>query len=236
MEGVLPGIVERDFNEFPQQDPRIAAAARKEREKKERQRPKRAVKQPTATQINAAEKLAEQMNEKTAQEKELSQRAALARRARKYYLHFADKISVKAPKNISARMSLEQLTDLVKSIEADLGMSGGIEAAAMMYAEGLAGLETVTMDIGINPLGLNLRNLGQVVQHPSAREEWSPLITEFVIKHENWFSFSVEARLLRFTGMLLLKVHRVNTTAAAMYGKKGKTEVDDELRAKAEDL
>ena len=221
----LQGQAAMDYAAFTAPDPAVLEKKRKEQEKQRpKQQQQRKPQKLTAAQMKAAQDVTDKMSEMA----EMRERASLVRKIRKYVEKFPDRIDTKVPRTISVKAKLSDLIQLKQDIEADLGMSGGTEMAIAGYSSALKGLEVANVQLGWFRF-LDLRNLSEGVD--GTREQWQPLIEEFVIKHEEWFSMRVEYRIIAFTAQLVMKVHQANMVGRMMYnGKQVPAQVTEEYQ------
>lgn len=218
------GMVEADIAAFSEVDPAIVAAEAKQRaqaEKRQQQRQK-----PISAKAAAkVEQLAEQRNAA----EEASERAALLRKIKLYYDRFGERITYRC--KATAKTNVDDLRVHVAAIEADLGMSGGGDAAATGFVMLMKGVEQLTNVF--NPLNLQLSGpratLGDTIEN--SHDAWRPLIDEFVIKHERMFCMSVEKRILFFIAQAIMTVDRANRMA-----DRAAAPVNADLQQQGDDL
>lgn len=108
---------------------------------------------------------------------------------------------------LSAKSSIEEITDELHYIELQLGSSKDGSLGNMIFIGSMVGLETLTQRY--NPMNLNLQGLGQIAKDNVG--EFSPIIDELMIKYGAGFYVSPEYRLVMAVGALVMTVHSANS-------------------------
>ena len=161
--------------------------------------------------------MAEKLIETTKEEDTAEERASLVRKIHAYNKKFSEKLKgMNITQAKGQKATIEELRQQLSDIEHELGKSGGIELAVSGYVGAMTILEQTHYTW--NPMNLKLAGLGQVTQ--ANAEKLMDLLEEFAIKHENWFSQSIEVRILAFTASLIATVHRANTEAEQRNAQK----------------
>jgi hypothetical protein len=161
--------------------------------------------------------MTEKLIETTKDEDTAEERASLVRKIHAYNKKFSEKLKgMNITQAKGQKATIEELRQQLSDIEHELGKSGGIELAAETYVGLMKTAEQV--HYGWNPLKLKLAGLGQVTE--DNHEKLVDLLEEFAIKHEKWFSQSVEVRILAFTAMLIRTVHSANLEAEIRSAQK----------------
>lgn len=204
-----------DFQNFPQAVPETAKEIKAR--KANREAMAKRDKQIEERQFKAAEKLVAATKEKDQEDEraaEFEERVKVIRKIRSYVKAFPDLREFSLTPAKEAKMSYEELSIHLKDIEHHLGKRGGTEILVTVVKEGFANLEWFNMVIG-NPFKLNLTNMDKVVQ-AQMKPKFEPLFTELVCKYENFFSVSVEARLVLAVAETVMTVNRVNQMEEAL--------------------
>lgn len=166
----------------------------------------KASKGPTAAQL----KMMEKANEQAQDEKERPVREALVRKVQAYLQKFPDKFDhILVPKDLRT-MPLQQLQLLHAEILSILGRGTGEQQCKWALVEGMRWGEE--LHHRWNPLGYNLNGLtmATLAEMPTTFE---PLIAEFVIKHDEWFTSSVEMRIIQAIFGIVTAVNQANSHA-----------------------
>lgn len=220
--------IDEDFEAFPQRPPPTDAelkAAQKERLAAEKAAAKQAPKVAAAAAKMEQEKAVFDTKE---------ERALLMRRIKQYYAKFGERITTPLPKTL-AKQTLEQLQELLRSVELDISCAGATETCAGLLVASLQGVQQLTTVF--NPLDLRLSGpRADLVQTFAAqRSTWLPIVEEFAIKYERWFAIGVEKRLLFYLASVILLVNRANKEAPQMEAN-AHAPADEDVMSKAADL
>ena len=228
MEGSITAIAEMDMQNFPQTDPKIKAAEDKERKKKMDERRKMEAKprkKVTRAEVNEMERLAA---EATPEPEATFDTYGALRKIELYYAKLGKKIKYKPKRKPTVKSSPEELQEILFNIEQDLAIGQGIDVCTTAYPAGMAAIEQIHYKF--NPLGLQLRGLGQAVEEK--RDVWEDLMVEFAIKHEDWFAMGVEKRIIFFTVQVIMAVDGANRLNSAL----GSRQAPADVVADADDL
>ena len=161
--------------------------------------------------------MTEKLIETTKDEDTADERASLVRKIHAYNKKFPEKLKgMNVTQAKGQKATIEELRQQLSDIEHELGKSGGIELAVEAYVGAMKTAEQI--HYSWNPLKLKLTGLGQVTEANTGK--LMELLEEFAIKHERWFSQSVEVRILGFTAMLIRAVHAANTEAELKSAQK----------------
>jgi hypothetical protein len=194
-----PGQLGADTSMFLQETPGEISAAKKIHDQQEAMR-KRDEAKLTPKQLESADKFAETMKH----EDEKAAKAAALRKITDYARSFPDRIrSVNLKKLPTMKNTLEDLETILGDIERDLGRTSSVDMLTIAYIQGMHGLELVGPR-----LKLKTQHLGQTAV--AAERNIHDLMEEFCIKHDSWFSTSIEWRIASFTAHLVAKVHNEN--------------------------
>jgi len=218
MPSLPPSQVSDDFAAFQQTTPQDASFAKKLREQQEKDA-KKAEAALKPKQLEMAQKLID-LGKEQKEEETADLKAPLIRKINAYLKRYPDRLEhVKIPKTFGVKNTVDELKVFVKDIEHELGKKSGFEIARFAYVEGMKFLESTSATY--NPFNLNLTNLGKlaeantavIVNKDGSRQEGpiAPVLEEFTIKHDNWFSTSVEVRLVITTMELVMACHRMNS-------------------------
>ena len=178
----------------------------------------------TAKQHEAAAKLIEV----TKEQDDSDAKAAILRKIDAYQKNFKDRLQhVKVTKNTGAKASLEELKIHLADIENELGKSGGYAMARALFVNGCQKIEQVEAHYGI--LGMDLTHLGKVAEQSVSKRKGAdgkiedgpiePLLQEFVIKYDSWFSTRVEIRLAIAVVELMAATHKMNSSEVKEFMK-----------------
>lgn len=204
MSGMMPGIISNDMASFSQTPPEKAAELKKRMKEEEAMR-KRDEQLLKPKQLDAASKLVEV----TKHEDEKNAKASCLRKINAYVKQFPERLKgMNVTPAKGAKASLDELEIMLADVEHQMGKSGGIDLLCLAYSQGAAGLEE--LHHVWNPLKLNLDHLGDVV-NANMDKKLKPLFEEFAIKHENWFSSSVETRIVLTTMEIIAATNRMNS-------------------------
>lgn len=227
MASIPPAQVTADFAAFQQTTPGEASFAKKlqEQQQKDAKKAEAALK---PEQLKMAQKFIDQ----TKEEDQADKKAALLRKLTAYLKRYPDRLEfVKVPKTVGLKNTVEELKVYVADVEHELGRQGALDNVRTLYVEAMKGIETACE--GVNPFGYNFTHLGRVAESGCAividekgeKHEGRvvPLLEEFSIKHDDWFSTSIEVRLLLMTRQLMLECHRMNTSENGEFMKKAQT-------------
>lgn len=240
--------VQSDMSAFSQAPPEEREKAEKEMAKRQKEaeaRMKAAKKQAELLQPKQLE-MAQKLVDLEKEEDSPEEKARLIRKIQAYLKKFKGRLeNVTIPKTFSAKNSVEDLRGYIATIEAELGRKGGAEIAQRLYVEGLKAVESYTNHGQL--VGMNLHNLGLVAEGqtlqrrlPSGEIITPPigvLLEEFAIKYDDWFTSSVETRLLVATAEMVLAVHKMNSPEAQEGLRRAQeTEASDDTKEKAEAL
>lgn len=230
MQGLSADIVSDDFASFQTAPPGEVSMAKKIKEQAEKMKKRdEAVLRPK--QFEAAAKLVEV----TKHEDEREDRANLIRKIHAYQKKFPQRLKgiILTPAK-EAKADVEDLKRVVLDIEHELGKGASAKMLTSLHVFGLVQFEETTKVW--NPLNLRIENLGQVAQS-NAEQVLEPLWEEFAIKHSEWFSQSVETRLIMATAEMIAVVHRMNGQAAQQtIHKAATTPANEEILKKAAEL
>lgn len=216
MEGLTSDIVADDFATFQQATPGAISAARALKEKEEKMR-KRDEDMLRPKQLEAAAKLVEVT--KDIDEKEA--KASVLRKIHAYAKKFPDKLKgIALTPAKEAKATLEELERIQSDMEHELGKGASAKMLTQFHVFALQQLEGVSKIY--NPLNLRLDNLGAVAQK-NAEQTLEPLWEEFAIKHADWFSSSVETRLVIATAQMIAVCHSMNNQGAQEVLRKAAT-------------
>lgn len=163
-----------------------------------------------------------------------AQKAAVERKIHAYMEKFPEKLNgFKLPKGFESRSTLEQLKKHLANIEHELGKSGGLELAKRGLVWLCQGVEKLQSQSHILPY--NLTHFGDIAQQAVTDRQLPdgkisqgpmiPLLEEFVIKYDAWFSSKIESRIALELFSLMLLTHKMNTDGqvqAAMQGAQKK--------------
>lgn len=164
----------------------------------------------SSAQLKAAEKVGEAMQE--TQEK--PQREMYIRKITAYKKKFAEKLQdIAVPKDLSKKSAFE-LKLMHDEIVATLGRSSGVELCAFAVATGMKWGEQ--LHYTWNPAKLNLSGLGAATE-AAMPTTFLPLLEEFVIKYDSWFTSSVETRIVQAVIGLVMAVHRANSDQSKQF-------------------
>ncbi len=241
----MSGLVETDISTLDAFHAAGTPQQQKERMQKEKEYEKdiaRAEKQRKAAlkkareehQVIGAKKAQKAMKREEAPvtKKKKTNRLLTIAKINQYYDRLKHKIRMKKP-SITARTTDEQVEEILEAVEKDLGFGQGVGQAGALYVAGLGMLEQLSV---IFPLGIKLAgptaSLAQTAV--SNKQLWEDTVTEFAIKHSDWFCVGPEKRLLMLTAQLCLSVHDANTSVPMEV--KVKTEASTDLKSKAKDL
>lgn len=221
--------IDEDFETFPQRPPPTDAevkAAQKERIAAEKAAAKQAPKVAAAAAKMQEEKSAADTKE---------ERALLVRRIKQYYAKFGERITTPLPRAFGTKQTLEQLQELLRSVELDISCAGATETCAGLLVASLQGVQQLTTVF--NPLDLRLSGpRADLVQTFAAqRSTWLPIVEEFAIKYERWFAIGVEKRLLFYLASVILLVNRANKEAPEMEAN-AQAPADEDVLSKANAL
>lgn len=159
-----------------------------------------------------------------------AQKAAVERKIHAYLEKFPEKLSgLKLPKGFEHRWTLEQLKKHLANIEHELGKSGGIELAKRGFVWLCQVVEKFQAQSHILPYTLD--HFGDIAsqavtdrQMPDGRVSQGPMIPlldEFVIKYDAWFSSRIESRIALEMLSLMLLTHKMNTDAKVQEAMQG---------------
>ncbi len=147
-------------------------------------------------------------------------KASVLRKIKAYEREFPEKLAnMKTTKATEAKASLEELKIRLKDIEHELGKSGGLDMVRIGFVELCKGIERVQLRTNVLPY--DLTHFGEVaVEAVNPRinpvdgsvqvGEVVPLLQEFVIKHDDWFSTRVEVRLALQVFAMMSAVDKMN--------------------------
>lgn len=224
MEG-LPGQVSADFAAFTQSTPDEVGTAKRIAEQQEAMR-KRDEAKLTPKQLESADKFAEQMKH----EDEKNLKTEKLRRITDYARSFPDRIrAVNIKKLPTLKNTLEELEVCLNDIERDLGRTSSVDMLTIGYIQGMHIIEPLGPRFGVMT-----QHLGQVAV--ANERNIHDLMEEFCIKHDNWFSSSIEWRLAQFTAQMILKVHRANSEQARAMMQGATKPASDKMKEEAESL
>jgi len=182
-----------------------------------------------AKKIEEVMKLAEE----TKQEDDTDAKAKVLRKINGYMREFPERlIHCKVPKTFSAKATLEELKIHLADIEHELGKSGGLEVAKKGFVTLCGLIEQVQEKTKILPY--NLQHYGKIAEQslqdrmmPDGKVSEAPmvpLLKEFVVKYDDWFSTRVESRiLLEMLGMMVV-CHKFNTDTVAQQRVEASTQ------------
>lgn len=176
-------------------------------------------KPPPPPKMPPPPKLTAREQEQLQQEAEFEERQACLDKILKYRERFP-KLK-KRNGALTIKSSLLELADEIHYIEAQLGRdenTAQLRPANLALIATMHGLEHCTHYY--NPLGLNLRGLGETTQ--ASIKQFEPLLDEFMIKHGMEMAASVELRLLLMIGTTVMTVHAANM--------RGATEIKSETK------
>lgn len=150
-------------------------------------------------------------------------KASVLRKIKAYEREFPEKLAnMKTTKATEAKASLEELKIRLKDIEHELGKSGGLDMVRIGFVELCKGIERVQERTNILPY--DLTHFGEVAVeavNPRITADGSvhvgevvPLLQEFVIKHDDWFSTRVEVRLALQVFSMMSAVDKMNKQGA----------------------
>lgn len=226
-----PSQVSEDFSAFAPDSEKTQAelqAAIKQQEKLAKR--DLAQSKITAKQHEAAAKLIET----TIEHDESEAKAAVLRKIDSYQKTFKDRLQhVKVTKTVGAKASLEELKIHLADIENELGKSGGYAVARTLFVNGCTKIEQVEASYGI--LGMDLTHLGKVAEQSVSKRKNAegkledgpvePLLQEFVIKYDSWFSTRVEIRLAMAVFELMAATHKMNSSEVKQFMQTAQTKV-----------
>jgi hypothetical protein len=200
MPALPPGQLQADTAMFMQDGPEVTGIAKKLAERDEAMR-KRDEAKLTPKQLENAEKFSETMRH----EDEKAAKSAALRKITDYARSFPDRIrSVNLKKLPTLKNTLEELETILGDIERDLGRTSSVDMLTIGYIQGMHGLEL------LGPrLKLKTQHLGQAAVQ--SERNIHDLMEEFCIKHDSWFSTSIEWRIASFTASLVARVHNANS-------------------------
>ncbi len=149
-------------------------------------------------------------------------KAKILRKINGYQREFPERlVHCKVPKTFGAKATLEELKIHLADIEHELGKSGGFEMVKRGFVV-LCGLVEQGQE-KFHVLPYNLTHYGKIAEQslqdrmmPDGKISEAPMIPllkEFAVKWDDWFSTRVEARiLLEMMGMMAI-CHKMNTDA-----------------------
>lgn len=214
--------VTEDFADFTAPPPEVQEAARKEREKKQKERDKlnKALK---PEQIRAAKDLADSFNaEKDAEEKSklIQQLTDYLKLIKEYHPDRAQYLKV--PKTYGPKNSCEELRVWIYDVKAELNKNGGLGTVKMLWVEGWKFFEKANEN---QRFGYNFNSIGRVAENSVSDRQMPdgsiicgpavPTLAEFCVEHSSWFSTGVDMRLIMMAFEMAAGVHRMNTTMTA---------------------
>lgn len=224
MPALPPGMVAMDnslFKNAAQGSKKPVARELQEEQEKATKQEKpapasKAAKGPTAAQL----KMMEKVNEQAQDEKERPERETLIRKIQGYMRKFPEKLGhIAVPRDLTGA-PLAQLRIIHSEILATLGRSSGEALCTFALLEGMKFGERLHHNW--NPLGYNLNGLAAAAQ-AEMPVTFKPLIEEFVVKHDEWFTSSVEMRIIQAVVGLVLSVNHANSQAVRDFQARAAT-------------
>lgn len=151
-------------------------------------------------------------------------KARILRKINGYQREFPERlVHCKVPKTFGAKATLEELKIHLADIEHELGKSGGLEVAKKGFVAVCGLIEQFQEKTKILPY--NLQHYGKIAEQSLqdrmmedgkvSEAPMIPLLKEFVVKYDDWFSTRIETRiLLEMLGMMVI-CHKFNTDTTA---------------------
>lgn len=226
----MEGLASEDFSRFQQAPPGDKSQAKimKEKQDKMAKRDEAVLKQK---QLDAAATLIDV----TRKSDESEERASLLRKIHAYTQKFPERLKqLSMTPAKESKADIEDLRHLVIDMEHELGKGTSARMLTSAHVLVLTQLESVSHKW--NPLKLNLDQL-QNVATANADKVLLPLWEEFAIKHADYFSTSVETRLVVATIEIIAATHRLNSqNARQTINKAVNTPANAEVLRKAAEL
>ncbi len=219
-------LIDEDFASFSQQVPPTEAELKAEAKKRAAAEKAAAPKGPTKAQMNATLKMgaAEQHAE------ELEEKLMLVRRIKQYHAKFGDRISTKLPKTFGAKQTLEELKEMLRSIELDLSSAGATMTCTTLLAAALQGVQHLSVLYPAMDVRLSGPRADLMQTFAAQQSTWMPIVEEFAIKYERWFAVGVEKRALFYIASLVLLVNRANKESPEMERRQEEEAPEEVLR------
>lgn len=149
-------------------------------------------------------------------------KAKILRKINGYQREFPERlVHCKVPKTFGAKATLEELKIHLADIEHELGKTGGLEVAKRGFVVVCGLIEQMQERTKILPY--NLQHYSKIAEQslqdrlmPDGKVSEAPMIPllkEFMVKYDDWFSTRVEARfILEMVGLMAI-CHKMNTDA-----------------------
>lgn len=223
MSGVPPDVVMADMAAFTD----VGANSNLEDFKRAtEQREKMAKRDAKATGVSAkkVEEVMKFAEISKPPEDDTDAKAKVLRKINGYFREFPDRLQhCKVPKTFGAKATLEEMKIHLSDIEHELGKSGGLEVAKRGFVMLCGFIEQAQEKTKILPYNLQhyskiaeqslqdrLKEDGNISEAPMI-----PLLKEFVVKYDDWFSTRVETRILLEMLGMMATCHRFNTDQVA---------------------
>lgn len=158
--------------------------------------------------------------EATKVEDDTDAKARVLRKINGYQREFPERlVHCKVPKTFGAKATLEELKIHLADIEHELGKHGGLEVAKVGFVYLCGAIEDIQARTKILPYNLeHFGDFGQQCLQDRKMADGSvsqttmvPLLKEFVVKYDDWFSTRVESRILLELIGLMRVCHKFNT-------------------------